>query len=286
MRATPEPDPAALGAFLAAALAMAAAPSPAAPPDGQIVFAGRRPRRSGRASTFCQTAARRRPASQVSHLTLCNLAQPKCQQFNLDVNPGPGAADLPEPGCPGDGAVGRHQRRRRRPRRTSPSTRSACRPTSATAATAPSTAMSNAIYCKTFDGGGFGLAGLPQGRGRRRAVCGDDSPIVNFQLHAGAVRRPRRGAAQRRRQEPDGRLRHPRELHATSAPRARPRSASAAPAVGVQCVAPGALEARRRRLQGHHQRPVEPDGDLHLHHDRRHPLSPLLLRPARTAATA
>lgn len=161
-----------------AAVLLFAAPAPAAPPDGQIFFAGDGIL-DGRASVDLCLALEARTLVQVSHLTLCNLAQAKCQQVNIDVNQGLALLTCPNrvaqvtapsaqtsPTSPAEVNVDLDA--------VSMSTNLRYKPSTSTAV--------EAVYCKSFHGGTFGSRACRKVLPGTGAVCGDNSPIVNFDL--------------------------------------------------------------------------------------------------------
>lgn len=173
VRASQTQRTAAFGALAAAALALPAAPAPAAPPDGQIVSS----LLDARASFDLCESLEAETGVEVSHITLCDLAQPKCQQVNLDVNQGLALLTCPN----------------RVVQVTAPS--------AATSATAPAEAgvtlnavsMSTnlrysrgsdveALYCKSFGDGGVGSRACRRVEATTAPVCADDALIVNRRL--------------------------------------------------------------------------------------------------------
>jgi hypothetical protein len=169
----------ALGALLAAALALAAAPSPAAPPDGQIVSGVL----DARASFDLCDSLEAETGVQVSHITLCDLAQPKCQQFNVEVNQGLALLTCPN----------------RVAQVTAPSAATTAAAPAETDVTLNAVSMStnlrysrdgasegdvDALYCKSFADGGVGSRACRRVEAGTAAVCGDDALIVNRRLQA------------------------------------------------------------------------------------------------------
>ncbi|MDZ3837069.1 MAG: hypothetical protein U0S49_06810 [Rhodospirillales bacterium] len=170
---------AAVAALLAAALAAAAAPSLAAPPDGQIVSG----MLDARASFDLCDSLEATTGVQVSHITLCDLAQPKCQQFNLDVNQGLALLTCPN----------------RVAQVTAPSAVTTATAPAETDVTLNAVSMStnlrynrggasegdvDALYCKSFADGGVGARACRRVEASTAAVCGDDTLIVNRRLQA------------------------------------------------------------------------------------------------------
>lgn len=163
----------ALGALIVAALALAAAPSPAAPPDGQIVSGVL----DARASFDLCDSLEAETGVEVSHITLCDLAQPKCQQFNVEVNQGLALLTCPN----------------RVAQVTAPSAATTASAPAEAGVTLNAVSMSTnlrysrgsdveALYCKSFAAGGVGARACRRVEASSAAVCGDDQLIVNRRL--------------------------------------------------------------------------------------------------------
>lgn len=166
-----------LAAALALALAWPGKPVPAAPPDGQIVSGVL----DARASFDLCDSLEAETGVQVSHITLCNLAQPECQQFNLEVNQGLALLTCPN----------------RVAQVTAPPAVTNAAAPAETGVTLNAVTMSTnlrytrggagegdveALYCKSFADGGVGARACRRVEASSSAVCGDDGLIVNRRL--------------------------------------------------------------------------------------------------------
>jgi hypothetical protein len=168
---------------LAAALALAPAlawpgkPVLAAPPDGQIVSDVL----DARASFDLCDSLEAETGVEVSHITLCDLAQPKCQQFNLEVNQG-----LALLTCPNRVAQVT----------APPAVTTAAAPAETDVTLNAVTVSTNlrytrdgagdgdveALYCKSFAAAGVGARACRRVEASAAAVCADDALIVNRRL--------------------------------------------------------------------------------------------------------
>lgn len=157
------------GALLGAATAVAA------PPDGQILFLGDGILDGRATPAFCQSL-RSQTGVNVSHITLCNLDSPKCQQIDAGTIQGLGLLTCPD----------------RVTQVTAPSAdTSLANPAEINVALRAVSVATNlrysingsgsidAIFCKAFSGL-RACRKIEPGA----AICADDSPIVNFALSA------------------------------------------------------------------------------------------------------
>jgi hypothetical protein len=161
-----------------AALLLLAAPAPAAPPDGQIFFDGDGILDARASVDLCQ-ALEARTLVQVSHLTLCNLAQAKCQQVNVDVNQG--LALLTCPNRVAQVTAPSAQTSPASPAEVNVDLDAVSMSTNLRYKPAASAAI-EAVYCKSFHGGTFGSRACRKVSPGTGAICSDNSPIVNFDL--------------------------------------------------------------------------------------------------------
>lgn len=161
------------------ALFFAAPPAGAAPPDGQILFTQNGVLDARADTNFCQTL-RTQTGVDVSHLTLCNLASPKCQQIEAGTIQGLAVLTCPDrvttvSAPPADTSLAN-------PAETNVRLNAVSIATNLRYSLTGSSSV-DAIFCKTFSTAGVGS------RTCRKVepgldICADNDPIVNFVLSA------------------------------------------------------------------------------------------------------
>lgn len=169
---------AAVRALFAFAL-LGAAAAAAAPPDGQILFRGDGILDARATPAFCRPL-RTQTGVDVSHITLCNLDSPKCQQISAGTIQGLGILTCPD----------------RVAEVSAPSADTSIADPAETAVTLDAVSMAtnlrysvagggsvDAIFCKTFTGGAAGSRACRKVE-PGSAICTVNSPIVNFALSA------------------------------------------------------------------------------------------------------
>jgi hypothetical protein len=228
----------ALAFAVAAVVAVAAVAAEAAPPDGQIFFAKDGVLDARADTAFCQTL-RDQTGVDVSHLTLCNLQSPKCQQVDGSTIQGLAVLTCPD----------------RVAQVTAPSARTSVAAPAETSVTLDAVSIAtnlrytpkgnaspvNAIYCKTFGGAASGLRAcrkVEAGAG----LCADDNPIVTFQLSPAqctALETVLRNVGARNPAVNFAILENFRDIGAAG----QTAIGVCGTGVGVQCLSPDALEA-------------------------------------------
>jgi hypothetical protein len=223
---------------VAAVAALAAVSAEAAPPDGQIFFARDGVLDARADPAFCQTL-RDQTGVDVSHLTLCNLQSPKCQQIDGSTIQGLAVLTCPD----------------RVAQVTAPSASTSVAAPAETSVTLDAVTIStnlrytpkgaaspvNAIYCKTFGGAASGLRAcrkVEAGAG----LCADDNPIVNVQLspaQCAALETVLRNVGARNPTVNFAILENFRDVGASG----QTAVGVCGTGVGVQCLPPDALEA-------------------------------------------
>lgn len=226
-------------ALIAAGAAVTASRAPAAPPDGQIFFARDGILDARADPAFCQSL-RDQTGVDVSHLTLCNLDSPKCQQIDA-AETLQGLAILTCPDRVTQVTAPSAATGPAAPAEQNVTLNAVSIATNLRYTAAGTSSPVNAVYCKTFNDAGPGSRAcrkVEAGAG----ICTDDNPIVNFQLTAAqcsALETVLSNVGARNPTVDFAILENFRDIGAPG----QTAIGICGSAAGVQCVAPGALEA-------------------------------------------